>query len=113
MPNGSSGGFEITKEDLLRLLSEVGDDTVIGSESGRTIPSTVTASEARRMLGMHKAPEVLVEEQYHEYFTLWIIGDPLHMPTMDLNHWILIERTSPVHDALRRRFIQAHPQPPT
>lgn len=58
------------------------------------------------MLGMHQAPEVLVEEQYHEYFMLWIIGDTLHLLNRDLNHWILIERTSPVYDALRRRFIQ-------
>lgn len=86
VPNGRSGGFSITGDQLEALLRALPSDTFIA----KTLDRSVTAGEVIDLLAEHGKNQVFVEVQDHAWYIV-------HLKT-----WITINASSGLYSSLRQ-----------
>lgn len=109
MPNGRSGGFEIAKKRLERLLKGLADHTVVGNAlvepidhaTSRPSWSEVNAAAVTTMLSVFPGKRVWVEEQNHSYYILHLDREVHEDLEPQAAKWIVVRSGSPLFGLLR------------
>ena len=109
MPNGRSGGFLISKDQLEQLLKGLGDQPVLGHALANRVdwptssPSwaEVDAAAARTMLSTFPGERVWVEEQDHTYYILHLDHEVQEHGEPEAGKWIVVRSESPLFGPLR------------
>jgi hypothetical protein len=90
MPNGRSGGFLISPEQLDALIREVDSGVVVGTLDGHP----VTAAQLWTAVGQWDRPQVHVEEQNHKSYIV------------HLTSWTVVDGKSPLFERFRHAEAQ-------
>jgi hypothetical protein len=95
MPNGLSGYFGLSKDELGRILRALPVDETVCRPPIDT--DYISVSELIRMISESSHDPILIEE--HDYFCYVILLE-------ELKKWVLVWEKSLLHDKLREQHMQ-------
>jgi len=107
MPNGRTGGLDLSVTDLRTLLANYEAATTIGHTLKPVPASTpnrqpVTVANVLEMLNVFPGTRVWIEEQDHRWFIVHLDAEAHITSDPDIDKWVVIMPESPIYSALKR-----------